>query len=73
MEKSCLTLVLNKIIPCFPYWLACTLLNLKHIWMRSMGIFYVYLAQWLPFFCMLTMMLYFLYLEHAHKDFKQAE
>jgi hypothetical protein len=38
-----------------------------------MGIFYVYLAQWLPFFCMLTMMLYFLYLEHAHKDFKQAE
>ena len=44
--------------PLSPHYLACTLMNLKHTKMGSIGILHVYLPQWLSFFFMLTMLFY---------------
>ena len=41
-------LVLNKDIPSLPHYLACTLVNLKHIWTRLTRILRVSLTQ-LPY------------------------
>ena len=64
------TLVLSKDVPHVPYYLACTLMNLKHIWMRSTGILRVYLIQRSPSFFMLVMLFSSLNLEHACKYFR---
>jgi hypothetical protein len=64
--------VTRRHVPSLPHYLACTLMNLKHIWTRLRGVLRVYLTQWLPFFFMLAMFFYSLNLEQAYNDFEQT-
>ena len=57
----------NKGVLFPPHYLPCTLMNLKHVWTRLMGILRVYLAQYLPFSFYVTMLFYSLNHEHASK------
>lgn len=66
--------MLNNDVPSLPHYLTCALMNLKHVWMRSMGILCVYLTQWLSLFFMLVMLFFslnyaFVICRQAYKDF----